>query len=63
VEGSFKLNQHKSDVDYAAIATALSAQPDAAAQRLGGEMRLLRPQLFADGLTQMNDTTTLEGIL
>ncbi|MDB5633270.1 MAG: Negative transcriptional regulator [Tardiphaga sp.] len=63
VEGSFKLNQHKSDVDYAAIATALSVQPDAAAQRLGGEMRLLRPQLFADGLTQMNDTTTLEGIL
>ena len=26
VEGSFKLNQHKSDADYAAIATALASQ-------------------------------------
>ena len=29
VEGSFKLNQHKSDADYTAIANALSAQADA----------------------------------
>ena len=46
VEGSFKLNQHKSDVDHAAVAAALARQPEAAAQVLANEMRLLRPQLF-----------------
>src|SRR3977135_4531846 len=46
VEGSFKLNQHKSDVDHAAIATELARQPEAGAQVLAGEMHLLRPQLF-----------------
>jgi transcriptional regulator len=61
VEGSFKLNQHKSDVDYAAIATALSVQTDPAAQLLASEMRMLRPQLFADEVTQMNAMATLEG--
>jgi transcriptional regulator len=47
IEGSFKLNQHKSDVDHVAVATALARQPEAAAQALAGEMRALRPQLFA----------------
>ncbi len=28
IEGSFKLNQHKSDVDHVAVATALASQPD-----------------------------------
>ena len=32
VEGSFKLSQHKSDADYAAIAGSLAAQADAGAQ-------------------------------
>ena len=32
VEGSFKLNQHKSEADYAAIAGSLAAQADAGAQ-------------------------------
>src|ERR1700716_2736896 len=45
-EGRFKLNQHKSDVDHLAVAAALGRQPDAAAQVLANEMRLLRPQLF-----------------
>ncbi|WP_375413710.1 FMN-binding negative transcriptional regulator [uncultured Bradyrhizobium sp.] len=45
IEGSFKLNQHKSDVDHAAIATALSRQSDAAAQAVGKRMVALRPQL------------------
>ncbi|MDP1881688.1 MAG: FMN-binding negative transcriptional regulator, partial [Bradyrhizobium sp.] len=45
VEGSFKLNQHKSDVDYAAIASALTQQRDAAAQAIGDQMVALRPQL------------------
>ena len=54
VEGSFKLNQHKSDVDYVAVATALARQPDAAAQVLAGKMRALRPQLFAAETTHLN---------
>jgi transcriptional regulator len=45
VEGSFKLNQHKSDVDHAAIANALALQADAGAQELGKQMIALRPQL------------------
>jgi transcriptional regulator len=52
VEGSFKLNQHKSDVDHVAVATALARQPEAAAQVLASEMRALRPQLFAADTTQ-----------
>jgi transcriptional regulator len=54
VEGSFKLNQHKSDVDHVAVANALARQPDAAAQVLAGEMRALRPQLFTAETTQLN---------
>ena len=54
IEGSFKLNQHKSDVDHAAVATALARQPDAAAQALAGEMRALRPQLFTAETTQLS---------
>ena len=45
VEGSFKLNQHKSDADYAAIATALGAQGDADAKQIAQLMRAgCRPQ-------------------
>jgi transcriptional regulator len=54
IEGSFKLNQHKSDVDHLAVATALARQPEAAAQVLANEMRALRPQLFADQTTQLD---------
>jgi transcriptional regulator len=52
IEGSFKLNQHKSDVDHAAVVKALARQPEAAAQVLASEMRALRPQLFAAETTQ-----------
>jgi transcriptional regulator len=45
IEGSFKLNQHKSDVDHAAIAAELSRQGDADAQAIGKRMVALRPQL------------------
>jgi transcriptional regulator len=45
VEGAFKLNQHKSDADYMAIALALMRQHDDAAQRIGKQMVALRPQL------------------
>jgi transcriptional regulator len=47
VEGSFKLNQHKSEVDYAAIANALAEQSDAGSLKIAGLMRELRPQAFA----------------
>src|SRR5450755_4482775 len=54
VEGSFKLNQHKSDVDHAAIATALGLQTDAGAKQIAQLMRDARPQAFA------NETSRLE---
>src|SRR6202012_2668666 len=34
VEGSFKLNQHKSEADYAAVAGALSQRADTASQQI-----------------------------
>jgi transcriptional regulator len=45
VEGSFKLNQHKSDADHAAIASSLMQRQDEAAQTIGKQMVALRPQL------------------
>ena len=44
VEGSFKLNQHKSDVDYAAIAWRCAAARRSRAT-IGEQMVALRPQL------------------
>lgn len=55
VEGSFKLNQHKSETDYAAVAGALAEQADPAAQHIAHLMREARPQAFA------NETNRLEG--
>jgi transcriptional regulator len=45
VEGSFKLNQHKSDADFAAVASALAERPDDAARAIGKQMIAQRPQL------------------
>jgi transcriptional regulator len=45
IEGSFKLNQHKSDVDHAGVTNALALQDDAGAQAIGEQMVALRPQL------------------
>ncbi|MEA2821636.1 MAG: transcriptional regulator [Bradyrhizobium sp.] len=50
IEGSFKLNQHKSDVDHAAIAVELLGQGDADAQVIGKRMVALRPHLDYDSL-------------
>ena len=47
VEGSFKLNQHKSEPDYAAVAVALGSQTDADAQQIARLMREARPDAFA----------------
>jgi transcriptional regulator len=63
IDGSFKLNQHKSDVDHVAVATALARQPEAAAQVLAGEMRALRPQLFAPQTTLLNAMAMPEGTM
>jgi len=49
VEGSFKLNQTKSDVDFAAVASELALQADADAKRIAQLMRNLRPQVFSKG--------------
>ncbi len=51
IEGSFKLNQHKSDADYTALADALAGQPDADAHVIAGLMRDARPQAFAGNST------------
>jgi transcriptional regulator len=45
VEGSFKLNQTKSEADQVAIASALTQQHDEAAQTIGKQMVALRPHL------------------
>ncbi|WP_027572288.1 FMN-binding negative transcriptional regulator [Bradyrhizobium sp. WSM1743] len=58
VEGSFKLNQHKSDADYVAIANALSAG-DADAKQISRLMRQARPQAFAEP-DFADDTNMLE---
>jgi transcriptional regulator len=47
VEGSFKLSQHKSETDFAAIRGSLAAQADAGAQQIAHLMRQARPQAFA----------------
>jgi transcriptional regulator len=61
VEGSFKLNQHKSEADYAAIANALAAQAEPGPQRIAGLMRETRPQAFAGEAIQTNEAMPLEG--
>ena len=58
VEGSFKLNQHKSDADYAAIANALR-EGDADAKQISHLMRQARPQIFTDQVFA-DDTNKLE---
>src|ERR1700710_1505090 len=57
IEGSFKLNQHKSDADYTALAEALAVQPDADAHAIAGLMREARPLAFA---TNTNSTISSE---
>jgi transcriptional regulator len=60
VEGSFKLNQHKSEADYAAVAGALTLQADAGSQQIAGLMRQARPQAFASDTAQVNEAATVE---
>jgi len=53
VEGSFKLNQHKSEADYTAVAGALASQPEAGAQQIAQLMREARPEAFANETNQL----------
>jgi len=46
VEGSFKLNQHKTDADNVSVANALAAQDDPDAQVIASRMVALRPHLL-----------------
>jgi transcriptional regulator len=48
VEGSLKLNQHKSDVDHVAVARALARQDDVHAGTIAARMVALRPHLDYD---------------
>ena len=54
IEGSFKLNQHKSDADHVAIASALMQRHDEAAQTIGNQMVALRPQLDYKSFTPVS---------
>jgi transcriptional regulator len=58
VEGSFKLNQHKSEADYTALAGVL-AEGDADARQIAQLMRDARPQAFADDTNKI-ETNKLE---
>jgi transcriptional regulator len=53
VEGSFKLNQHKSDADHAAVANALAKQGDPASGKIAELMREVRPLVFATEAEQV----------
>jgi transcriptional regulator len=54
IEGSFKLNQHKSDADHVAIASALLQRHDEAARTIGNQMVALRPQLDYKSFTPVS---------
>jgi transcriptional regulator len=60
IEGSFKLNQQKSDADYTAISNALASQGDADAGEIAGLMRAARPQAFMTETAATNQAATLE---
>jgi transcriptional regulator len=57
VEGSFKLNQHKSEADYTALAGVLATQADTDAQQIAHLMRQARPQAFLSNETLAGQAT------
>ncbi len=59
VEGSFKLNQHKSEADFVAVANALG-DGDADARQISQLMRDAKPEAFSDRALA-GDTNKLEG--
>lgn len=63
VEGSFKLNQHKSDADHLAVMSALAMRPEPAAVEIADEMRKLRPHLFAEETSYLAAMAEAEGFM
>jgi len=63
VEGSSKLNQHKSDADHLAVMSALALRPEPAAFEISNAMRKLRPHLFAEETTQLTAMAEAEGFM
>lgn len=61
VEGSFKLNQQKSEADYAAVVNGLATMSDAGSQTIAQLMREARPQAFAASTQPTDKSATLEG--
>ena len=60
INGSFKLNQHKSDADHTAVALALAGQDDAGARAIAAHMMALRPHLdYGSNETNCADEQTL----
>src|SRR5437879_11332654 len=60
VEGSFKLNQHKSETDYAAIAGLLVSQADAGPQQLARLMREALANAFVNEEAFASEKNQLE---
>ena len=54
VEGSFKLNQHKSDADHTAVTDALAQRHDPGSQEVARMMRAQRPHLDYKTSTAFN---------
>ena len=63
VEGSFKLNQHKSDADHVAVAGALAAQDDAGAQAIARAMMAARPPADVAAATSAHGRHELQGAM
>src|SRR5262249_53573523 len=60
VEGSFKLNQHKSDADHVAVAAALAGQDGTGARAIAAHMMAQRPHLaYGPNETNWADEQTL----
>ena len=63
VEGSFKLNQHKSDADHFAVMGALAMRPEPEAVEIANAMRKLRPHLFAEETSHLAAMAEAEGFM
>ncbi|QUS39872.1 FMN-binding negative transcriptional regulator [Tardiphaga alba] len=63
VEGSFKLNQHKSDADHLAVMSALAMRPEPDAIEISDAMRKLRPHLFAEETSHLAAMAEAEGFM
>ena len=61
IEGSFKLNQHKSEADYAAVGGALDQRTDAPSRQIADLMRKARPAAFVAETAGNKKVATLEG--